>query len=135
MRSSSRVPALAADDIDRLPAIQGTAIYAGKKTEVIGLDALDANLVQRNAREIFAKVPGVFVYDMDGSGNQISVAARGLDPHRGWNSTSGWTASSRIPTCTPIPQATSACRWKPWSGSSWCAAPARCSTAHSSAAC
>ncbi|MEI9944007.1 MAG: TonB-dependent receptor plug domain-containing protein [Chitinophagaceae bacterium] len=30
------------------------------------------------------KYPGVFIYDMDGSGNQINIAARGLDPHRGW---------------------------------------------------
>ena len=33
---------------------------------------------------MFAKVPGVFVYDMDGTGNQINIATRGLDPHRGW---------------------------------------------------
>jgi Fe(3+) dicitrate transport protein len=72
------------NDIDRLPAIQGTAIFAGKKTEVIGLEAIDANLVQKNAREVFAKVPGVFVYDMDGTGNQVNIATRGLDPHRGW---------------------------------------------------
>ncbi len=24
------------------------------------------------------------IYDMDGSGNQINVAIRGLDPHRSW---------------------------------------------------
>jgi Fe(3+) dicitrate transport protein len=71
-------------DIGRLPAIRGTAIFAGKKTEVIGVDTLDANLTQKNPREVFAKVPGVFVYDMDGSGNQVNVATRGLDPHRGW---------------------------------------------------
>jgi Fe(3+) dicitrate transport protein len=75
---------LAGDGIDRLPAIQGTKIFSGKKSEVIGIEAIDANLVQRNPREIFAKVPGVFVYDMDGAGNQINVATRGLDPHRGW---------------------------------------------------
>ncbi|RDC61650.1 TonB-dependent receptor family protein [Adhaeribacter pallidiroseus] len=33
---------------------------------------------------MFAKVPGVFVYDMDGSGNQVNISTRGLDPHRGW---------------------------------------------------
>ncbi len=71
-------------DIERLPDIRGTAIYSGKKSEVIELDALDANLAQRNPRQIFAKVPGVFVYDMDGTGNQINIATRGLDPHRGW---------------------------------------------------
>lgn len=33
---------------------------------------------------MFARIPSVFVYDMDGTGNQISVATRGLDPHRSW---------------------------------------------------
>ena len=33
---------------------------------------------------MFAKVPGVFVYDMDGSGNQLNISTRGLDPHRSW---------------------------------------------------
>ena len=72
------------DDLERLPAIQGTAIFGGKKSEVVRLESLDANLTVKNAREIFAKVPGVFVYDMDGTGNQVNVATRGLDPHRGW---------------------------------------------------
>ncbi|WP_439555635.1 TonB-dependent receptor family protein, partial [Dyadobacter sp.] len=31
-----------------------------------------------------AKIPGVFVYDMDGSGNQVNISTRGLDPHRSW---------------------------------------------------
>jgi Fe(3+) dicitrate transport protein len=72
------------NDVERLPAIRGTAIFGGKKNEVLEVDALDANLTVKNPREIFAKVPGVFVYDMDGSGNQMNVATRGLDPHRGW---------------------------------------------------
>lgn len=29
-------------------------------------------------------MPGIFVYDMDGAGNQVNISARGLDPHRGW---------------------------------------------------
>jgi len=72
------------DDIARLPGIQGTNIWSGKKNEVIGPQDLDANLAERIPRQIFAKVPGVFVYDMDGSGNQINISTRGLDPHRGW---------------------------------------------------
>lgn len=72
------------DDIERLPAIQGTEIFSGKKNEVINVTNLDANLAEKNPRQIFAKVPGVFVYDMDGTGNQVNIATRGLDPHRGW---------------------------------------------------
>lgn len=71
-------------DLDRLPAIDGTRIWSGKKNEVISLKTLDANITEKTARQIFAKVPGVFVYDMDGTGNQVNISTRGLDPHRGW---------------------------------------------------
>lgn len=71
-------------NIERLPPVEGTRIWAGKKNEVISLRSLDANVAEKSARQIFAKVPGVFVYDMDGTGNQINISTRGLDPHRGW---------------------------------------------------
>lgn len=71
-------------DINRLPEIQGTYIWSGKKNEVISVSNLDANIAEKTARQIFAKIPGVFVYDMDGTGNQINISTRGLDPHRGW---------------------------------------------------
>ena len=35
------------DTISRLPDIQGTAIYAGKKSEVIEVASLDANLAEK----------------------------------------------------------------------------------------
>ena len=71
-------------DPGRLSPIEGTSIWSGKKSEIIGPQEIDANLAERIPRQIFAKVPGVFVYDMDGAGNQINIATRGLDPHRGW---------------------------------------------------
>lgn len=70
--------------MERLPKTQDAFIWAGKKSEVINLQSTDANIAEKSARQIFAKVPGVFVYDMDGSGNQINISTRGLDPHRGW---------------------------------------------------
>lgn len=70
--------------IERMPAITGTRIWNGKKTEVLNLNGIDANIAEKTARQVFAKVPGVFVYDMDGSGNQVNISVRGLDPHRGW---------------------------------------------------
>lgn len=70
--------------LQTLPATQGTYLYSGKKTELINLQQTDANIADKTGRQVFAKVPGIFVYDMDGSGNQINIAARGLDPHRGW---------------------------------------------------
>ncbi|MCK6694791.1 MAG: TonB-dependent receptor plug domain-containing protein, partial [Thermoanaerobaculia bacterium] len=72
------------ETIQRLPEIQGAYLWAGKKNEVIQLQNIDANIAEKTPRQIFAKVPGVFVYDMDGAGNQTNISTRGLDPHRGW---------------------------------------------------
>ncbi|MES2826650.1 MAG: TonB-dependent receptor [Bacteroidota bacterium] len=71
-------------DISRLDSIKGTFIFSGKKTEVINLINRDAAISEKYARQVFAKIPGIFVYDMDGTGNQINISTRGLDPHRGW---------------------------------------------------
>ena len=71
-------------DIERLPSVDGTNLWSGKKNEVINVPNLNANIAEKTPRQIFAKVPGVFVYDMDGSGNQTNISTRGLDPHRGW---------------------------------------------------
>ena len=71
-------------NIERLPDMKDGYLWSGKKNEVINVQGLDANLTERVPRQIFAKIPGVFVYDMDGSGNQINISTRGLDPHRGW---------------------------------------------------
>ena len=70
--------------IERLPQVSGTYLWSGKKSEVINLQNIDANIAEKTPRQIFAKVPGVFVYDMDGTGNQMNISTRGLDPHRGW---------------------------------------------------
>ncbi|MCC6816345.1 MAG: TonB-dependent receptor [Saprospiraceae bacterium] len=70
-------------DILRIDPIHGTYLLTGKKNEVISLKAIDANITERTGRQLFAKVPGIFVYDMEG-GNQLNISSRGLDPHRGW---------------------------------------------------
>lgn len=67
-----------------LPAIHSLMLTSGKKTEVIDMNGVVSGLPNKTARQVFARVPGVFVYDMDGSGNQMNIATRGLDPHRGW---------------------------------------------------
>ena len=71
-------------EVQRLAQVHGTYIVGGKKNEVITIADLNANLSEKTGRQIFAKIPGVFVYDMDGSGNQVNIATRGLDPHRSW---------------------------------------------------
>ena len=70
--------------VRQLPDVAGTFLFAGKKTEVINVSLVPADLTNKIGRQVFAKIPGIFVYDMDGTGNQVNIAARGLDPHRGW---------------------------------------------------
>lgn len=62
----------------------GAVIMAGKRTEVILLSALSADLSQNQARQVFAKVPGISIWENDGSGVQLGIAARGLSPNRSW---------------------------------------------------
>ena len=69
---------------DALPDRRGTYLFAGKRSEVIPVTKLDLNVAQKSARQVFARIPGLFVYDMDGTGNQMNVATRGLDAHRSW---------------------------------------------------
>jgi Fe(3+) dicitrate transport protein len=71
-------------DIARLPDEQNGFLNAGKKNEVINIASANANIALKTGRQLFAKVPGVFVYDMDGSGNQLNISTRGLDAHRSW---------------------------------------------------
>jgi Fe(3+) dicitrate transport protein len=68
--------------ISRLNNIEGTAIYAGKKTEAVYLDDLNANLAANNSRQIFSKVAGINIFENDGSGNNIGIGGRGLNPNR-----------------------------------------------------
>lgn len=72
------------ESIGRMPIMKNNVIYAGKKTEVILLDKTAADLSINNARQVFAKVPGMSVWENDGSGIQIGIASRGLSPNRSW---------------------------------------------------
>ncbi len=66
------------------PEIKNALVLAGTSNTIIRLDGLAANLAEKSPRQVFSRVPGVFAYDMDGSGNQVNIATRGLDPHRSW---------------------------------------------------
>jgi Fe(3+) dicitrate transport protein len=69
----------------RMRAVEKLGIYEGKKTEVIILDQLVANLATNNARQVFAKVAGLNIWENDGAGLQLSIGGRGLDPNRSSN--------------------------------------------------
>ncbi len=62
----------------------GNMILGGRKLEEIPLSNLPANLGEKVGRQVFSKIPGAFIYDMDGSGNQVNISLRGLDAHRSW---------------------------------------------------
>jgi Fe(3+) dicitrate transport protein len=68
--------------IHDLPDFKGVSILSGKKYSLIVLENLAANLAENNARQIFVKVPGITAMEMDGSGVQVNIASRGLNPHR-----------------------------------------------------
>lgn len=66
----------------RLREVEGTAIFAAKKSEVIVTDSLVANLATNNARQVYARVAGLNIWESDQGGLQLSIGGRGLDPNR-----------------------------------------------------
>ncbi|WP_155078576.1 TonB-dependent receptor [Flavobacterium sp. MC2016-06] len=68
--------------LHKLKDIEGTAIYAGKKTEVISVEQLTANKATNNPRQIYAQVVGLTINESSDGGLQLSVGGRGLDPNR-----------------------------------------------------
>lgn len=115
------------------PEVLRGMVLAGTGNTIIQLRGAATNLAEKSGRQIFARVPGAFVYDMDGSGNQVNLSTRGLDPHRSWelnvrqdgvllnSDLYGYPASHYSP-----PRRRSA-------GSTWCAVPPPSSTAPSTA--
>jgi len=69
---------------ERMPEIKNNALFSGKKNEVLVLSNITGNFATNNAREIFSRVPGVTVWENEGSGIQINVGVRGLSPNRSW---------------------------------------------------
>ncbi len=68
--------------LTRLQPVVGTAIYAGKKTEVVLLDQMVGNAATNNARQIYSQVVGLNIYESIDAGLQLNVGGRGLDPNR-----------------------------------------------------
>ncbi|MCB4808112.1 TonB-dependent receptor [Tamlana sp. 62-3] len=69
-------------ELKRLNDVEETAIYAGKKTEVVLIDQSMANLASNNARQIYSQVAGLNIYQNDDAGLQLNIGGRGLDPNR-----------------------------------------------------
>ncbi|WP_412561216.1 TonB-dependent receptor domain-containing protein [Winogradskyella sp. MIT101101] len=69
-------------ELSRLRDVEETAIYAGKKTEVVLVEQSMANLATNNARQIYSQVAGLNIYQNDDAGLQLNIGGRGLDPNR-----------------------------------------------------
>ena len=68
--------------IKRLMPVEGTAIYAGKKSEVVLMDQVVGNLASNNARQVYGQVVGLNIYENNDAGLQLNIGGRGLDPNR-----------------------------------------------------
>jgi Fe(3+) dicitrate transport protein len=79
---TQEVTVVAKQTHNRMKGVENMGIYEGKKSEVIIPDQLVANLSTNNARQVYARVAGLNIFENDGSGLQLSVGARGLDPNR-----------------------------------------------------
>lgn len=64
------------------PPIKGVVIYDGKKHEILKLDHTSGNKSSGNARELYAKVPGLNIWESDSYGIQLGIGGRGLSPNR-----------------------------------------------------
>ncbi|QKX05769.1 TonB-dependent receptor [Aquimarina sp. TRL1] len=68
--------------LKQLKPVEGTAIYAGKKSEVVLLENSLGNLAANNARQVYAQVVGLNIYENSIGGLQLNIGGRGLDPNR-----------------------------------------------------
>ncbi len=66
----------------RLKSVEGTVIFEGKKTEIVDLSNIQANVATNNGRQIFNRIAGLNVWESDAAGMQIGIGARGLNPNR-----------------------------------------------------
>ncbi len=72
-------------NIRKLRAIEGVMITQGKKTEAIDLATTNANKAVNLSRQIYAKIPGLNIWESDGAGLQLGLGGRGLNPNRNSN--------------------------------------------------
>ncbi|MEL6388661.1 MAG: TonB-dependent receptor [Bacteroidota bacterium] len=71
--------------IRQLRSVEEGGLYVGKKTEVINIERLIGNKAANNARQAFAKVPSLNIWESDNAGLQLDIGGRGLSPKRSAN--------------------------------------------------
>lgn len=69
--------------VGHIADVKDGIIYAGKKTEVLIVDSLDANKAINNTRQILGRIPGLNIVETESSGFTANgIGTRGLDPNQ-----------------------------------------------------
>ncbi len=68
--------------ISWLESVSGSAIYEAKKTELIAVDQIVGNKAANVGRQVYARVPGLNIWESDGAGINLGIGGRGLNPNR-----------------------------------------------------
>lgn len=68
--------------VNWLQSVSGSAIYEAKKSELIRLDQVIGNKAANVSRQVYARVPGLNIWENDGAGLQLGIGGRGLSPNR-----------------------------------------------------
>lgn len=68
-----------------LPEWKEGVVYAGKSTFEVTVKNLQVDATGNAARQWMAKVPGMSIWESDGSGLNTSIATRGWSPNRSWD--------------------------------------------------
>lgn len=71
-------------DIGYLPPVKGVQIATGTNA-IIQTEGQQGAKSSGNPRELFAKIPGINIWESDGAGIQMGVGGRGLSPNRAAN--------------------------------------------------
>ena len=72
---------MASFDVGFLPPIKGVRLNSGSNA-IIELENLSGAKSTGNPRELFAKIPGINIWENDGAGIQMGIGGRGLSPNR-----------------------------------------------------
>ncbi|MBI3134394.1 MAG: TonB-dependent receptor [Bacteroidetes bacterium] len=67
---------------NRMSIVDGATLTHSKKTQEVDIARIPANTATNNARELYATVPGLNIWESDGGGLQLGIGARGLSPNR-----------------------------------------------------
>lgn len=68
--------------ITQMQSVENFGIYEGRKTEVIVLKDMTANLATNNPRQVYARITGLNIWESDQAGLQLGIGGRGLSPNR-----------------------------------------------------